>query len=76
MERFQPSEYIVVAPEVNSVHTQVYKGEDRSTLQAILPAAKVMLNDFNCSCLFYIACGYEDLYRGIDGLGNLLNTRF
>lgn len=34
-----------------------------------------MLNDFNCSYPVYIACGYTDLRRGIDGLANLLKTR-
>ena len=35
-----------------------------------------MLNDFNCSCPVYIACGYTDLRRGIDGLANLVKTQF
>lgn len=25
-----------------------------------------MLNDFNCSCPVYIACGYTDLRRGLE----------
>ena len=35
-----------------------------------------MLNDFNCSCPVYIACGYTDLRRGIDGLANLVKSQF
>ncbi len=35
-----------------------------------------MLNDFNCSCPVYIACGYTDLRRGIDRLANLVKTQF
>ena len=35
-----------------------------------------MLNDFSCSCPVYIACGYTDLRRGIDGLANLVKTQF
>ena len=35
-----------------------------------------MLNDFNCSCPVYIACGYTDLRRGIDGLANLVQSQF
>ena len=27
-----------------------------------------MLSDFKCSCPVYLACGYTDLRRGIDGL--------
>ena len=35
-----------------------------------------MLNDFNCSCPVYIACGYTDLRRGIDGLAGMVSTQF
>ena len=35
-----------------------------------------MLNDFNCNCPVYIACGYTDLRRGIDGLAGLVQTQF
>ena len=35
-----------------------------------------MLNDFNCSYPVYIACGYTDLRRGIDGLANLVKSQF
>lgn len=35
-----------------------------------------MLNDFKCSCPVYIACGYTDLRRGIDGLAGIVRTQF
>ena len=35
-----------------------------------------MLNDFNCNCPVYIACGYTDLRRGIDGLAGMVSTQF
>ena len=35
-----------------------------------------MLNDFKCGCRVYLACGYMDLRRGIDGLAGLVQTRF
>lgn len=35
-----------------------------------------MLNDFKCSCPVYVACGYTDLRRGIDGLAGMVQTRF
>ena len=35
-----------------------------------------MLNDFNCSCPVYIACGYTDLRRGIDGLAGIVESQF
>ena len=35
-----------------------------------------MLNDFNCSCPVYIACGYTDLRRGIDGLAGIVQSQF
>ena len=35
-----------------------------------------MLIDFKCSCPVYVACGYTDLRRGIDGLAGMVQTRF
>jgi len=35
-----------------------------------------MLSDFKCGCPVYLACGYTDLRRGIDGLAGLVQTRF
>ena len=40
------------------------------------PGIECMLNDFNCSCPVYIACGYTDLRRGIDGLASMVSTQF
>ena len=35
-----------------------------------------MLSDFKCSCPVYLACGYTDLRRGINGLAGLVQTQF
>ena len=35
-----------------------------------------MLNDFNCAWPVYIACGYTDLRRGIDGLAGIVQAEF
>lgn len=35
-----------------------------------------MLNDFSCNCPVYIACGYTDLRRGIDGLVGIVQQQF
>lgn len=35
-----------------------------------------MLSNFKCRCPVYLACGYTDLRRGIDGLAGLVQTRF
>ena len=37
---------------------------------------EIMLNDFNCACPVYIACGYTDLRRGIDGLAGIAQAQF
>ena len=37
---------------------------------------EVMLSDFKCSCPVYLACGYTDLRRGIDGLAGIVQTQF
>ena len=37
---------------------------------------EAMLNDFGCSCPVYIACGYTDLRRGIDGLASMVQEQF
>lgn len=35
-----------------------------------------MLNDFKCGCPVYVACGYTDLRRGIDGLAGIVQSQF
>ncbi len=35
-----------------------------------------MLNDFDCRCPVYIACGYTDLRQGIDGLATKVEAEF
>lgn len=35
-----------------------------------------MLNDFKCDCPVYLACGYTDLRRGIDGLAGMVQGQF
>ncbi len=35
-----------------------------------------MLNDWKCNCPVYLACGYTDLRRGIDGLASIVQEQF
>ena len=35
-----------------------------------------MLNDFKCGCPVYLACGYTDLRKGIDGLAGMVQREF
>ncbi len=35
-----------------------------------------MLNDFRCGCPVYLACGYTDLRRGIEGLAGIVEREF
>ena len=35
-----------------------------------------MLNDFKCRCPVYLACGYTDLRKGIDGLASIVQQQF
>ena len=35
-----------------------------------------MLNDFLCPGTIYLACGYTDLRKGIDGLALLIEQQF
>ena len=35
-----------------------------------------MLNDFACNCPVYVACGFVDLRKGIDGLAGIVESQF
>jgi len=35
-----------------------------------------MLNGFKCRCPVYLACGYADLRKGIDGLAEMVQQQF
>lgn len=35
-----------------------------------------MFNDFKCDCPIYLASGYTDLRRGIDGLATIIEQQF
>ena len=50
-------------------------GSGRGYTAGNSPGNNVMLNDFNCICPVYIACGYTDLRRGINGLANLVKSQ-
>lgn len=34
-----------------------------------------MINDFNCNCSVYLASGYTDLRRGVDGLATIVEQQ-
>lgn len=61
MECSQPFGHIVAAMEVIDVRIQVYKGSGCGHTAGNSPGRKVRLNDFNCNCPAYIACGCTDL---------------
>lgn len=48
----------------------------RGNIGGHLQGAEIMLNDFDCHCPIYIACGYTDLRRGIDGLAGMVTSQF
>ena len=52
------------------------RGSRRGNDPRDYPGTEVMLSDFKCNCPVYLACGYTDLRRGIDGLAGLVQTRF
>lgn len=41
-----------------------------------MPGAEIMLSDFTGADKVYLACGYTDLRRGIDGLANIVQQQF
>ena len=41
-----------------------------------MPGAEIMLSDFTGADKVYLACGYTDLRRGMDGLANIVQQQF
>ncbi len=41
-----------------------------------MSGVEAMLNDFKCTGKVYLACGYTDLRRGIDGLASIVEQQF
>ena len=55
---------------------RVSSGNESGTDQKPDKGAAVMLNDFSGADKVYIACGYTDLRRGIDGLATIVQQEF
>ena len=55
---------------------RVSPGNESGTDQKPDKGAAVMLNDFSGADKVYIACGYTDLRRGIDGLATIVQQEF
>ena len=56
MEQYEHSAHIIAAMEVSDVRIQSMRERIRPHCRQF-SGHKVMLNDFNCSCPVYIACG-------------------
>ena len=55
---------------------RVSSGNESRTDKKPDKGAAVMLNDFSGADKVYIACGYTDLRRGIDGLATIVQQKF
>lgn len=51
------------------------RGGRRAGDRGSIAGVEGMLNDFKCGCPVYIACGYTDLRRGIDGLAGMVQAQ-
>ena len=72
MSSSAPARHIVATAVVNGVRIQIYEEADPGTP----PGGTFMLNDFTGADKVYIAYGYTDLRRGIDGLAPLVQQQF
>ena len=60
-------EHVITAMKASGIKFQGHEEADAATLQTLCQTSKLLLDNFNCSCLVCIACGYLEMRRGIDG---------
>ena len=69
----RPPDYDIAERNSSSGHLCGSRGQrDRSGVSGI----EAMLNDFECKCPVYLACGYTNLRRGINGLAGMVEEQF
>lgn len=61
---------------IGNAGLDIYSGYDAKQPKNVSGYSSPMLNDFTGADQVYIACGYTDLRKGIDGLARLVQQQF